>query len=96
MNHIELYESTDGAIAIDVRTDGETVWLTQQQMAALFGRDVTVVRRHIANARREELAGVSTRAKFARVRTEGERHVERQIEHYNLDIVRMITEAPGA
>lgn len=84
---IELFQSQDGTVSLEVRTDGETVWLTQQQLAALFGRDVTVVRRHISNARREELAGLSTSAKFALVQQEGSRTVERLVEHYNLDMI---------
>lgn len=87
MTNIELYESPDGRISLDVRTDKETVWLTQQQLAQLFGRDVTVIRRHIANARREELAGIPTSARLALVQIEGDRRVERQVEHYNLDMV---------
>lgn len=84
---IELFQSQDGTVNLEVRTDGETVWLTQQQLAALFGRDVTVIRRHISNARREELAGLATSAKFALVQQEGSREVERQVEHYNLDMI---------
>lgn len=84
---IELFQSQDGTVNLEVRTDGETVWLTQQQLAALFGRDVTVIRRHISNARREELAGLAASAKFALVQQEGSREVERQVEHYNLDMI---------
>ena len=40
---IELYRSSDGSIAIDVRTEADTVWVTQQQMATLFGRDTTTM-----------------------------------------------------
>ncbi len=87
MKDIELYESADGSISLQVRTDAETVWLTQQQIATLFGRDVTVIRRHIANARREELEDMATSAKFALVQREGDREVERHVEHYNLDMV---------
>lgn len=84
---IELYESADGHVRLAVRADVDTVWLTQQQLAALFGRDVTVIRRHIANARREELADSPTSAKFALVQQEGQRTVEREVEHYNLDMI---------
>ena len=87
MNDVALYESADGNVLLEVQTDGETVWLTQAQLATLFGRDVTVIRRHISNARREELSGISTSAKFALVQTEGTRVVERQVEHYNLDMI---------
>lgn len=56
-------------------------------MAALFGRDVKTIGKHVANARREELEGVPTVAKFATVQVEGDREVERRVEHYNLDMV---------
>lgn len=84
---IELYRSTDGSVELAVHTDGETVWLSRQQLASLFGRDVKTIGKHIGNARREELADVSTVAKFATVQREGDRVVERQVEHYNLDMV---------
>src|SRR6476619_2206023 len=44
-----LYEAPDGEVRVDVRLDHETVWLTQQQMAELFGRDQSVVSRHLRN-----------------------------------------------
>ena len=72
---------------LDVRTDGDTVWLTRQQIGDLFGRDVKTIGKHVANARREGLADVSTVAKFATFQQEGDRAVERYIEHYNLDMV---------
>lgn len=84
---IALYESPDGSVRLDVHTDGDTVWLTRQQMAALFGRDVKTIGKHIASAKREELAGSATVAKFATVQREGRRLVERQMEHYNLDMI---------
>lgn len=49
MSDIELYESPDGAIRLNVQLDGETVWLTQAQMSQLFGRDVSTISRHIKN-----------------------------------------------
>ncbi|WP_448006348.1 RhuM family protein [Agromyces bauzanensis] len=56
-------------------------------MASLFGRDVKTIGKHIANARREELDGIATVAKYATVQVEGNRTVERSVEHYNLDAV---------
>lgn len=47
--NLEIYESDDGQIRLDVQLDGETVWLTQEQMSLLFGRDVSTVSRHIKN-----------------------------------------------
>ncbi len=84
---IELYQSSDGAVAIDVRTEADTVWVTLQQMATLFSRDPTTIGRHVRNALREELADLATTADFAVVRNEGGRIVERNVEHYNLDMV---------
>ncbi|HET8990248.1 MAG TPA: virulence protein RhuM/Fic/DOC family protein [Acidimicrobiales bacterium] len=84
---IELYQTSDGLIKIDVRTDGDTVWLTRQQLALLFDRDVKTIGKHIGNAVREELADLATVAKFATVQVEGDRSVKRQVEHYNLDMV---------
>ncbi len=64
----------------------ETVWLTRNQMAELFDRDVKTIGKHINNALKEELDN-STVAKFATVQMEGGREVERNIEHYNLDMI---------
>lgn len=84
---VVLYTTPDGATSLDVRMDGETVWLNRMQLADLFGRDVKTIGKHIANARREELEGIPTVAKFATVAVEGQRSVSRQIEHYNLDMI---------
>lgn len=48
-NDIVIYKSSDGATRLSVQLDGETVWLTQQQISSLFGRDVSTISRHIAN-----------------------------------------------
>lgn len=83
-----VYEAPDGEIRVDVRLERETVWLTQQQMAELFGRDRSVVAKHLRNAFTEgELDPDSTCAKLAQVRPEGTRTVSRQVEHYNLDVI---------
>lgn len=87
MGEVELYVSADGSVNLNVRTDGAAVWLSQLQMTTLFGRDVSTISRHIANARREELSGLATIAKFAIVQQEGDRTVERQVDHYSLDVV---------
>lgn len=85
---IAVYESHDGAVHIDVRLDRDTVWLTQQQIAALFGRDRSVVARHIRNVFREgELDPRATCANFAQVQSEGVRTVSREVNHYNLDAI---------
>ena len=83
-----MYESPGGEVRVDVRLDRETVWLNRQQMAKLFGRDRSVVTRHIRNAYSEqELDPKATSAKFAQVRSEGGRTVSREVDHYNLDMI---------
>ncbi|MFT4258316.1 RhuM family protein [Microbacterium sp.] len=84
---VELYTTPDGVTSLEVRTDGTTVWLTRQQLATLFGRDVKTIGKHVGNALREELNGIPTVAKFATVGIEGDRRVERKVEHYNLDMI---------
>lgn len=83
-----IYQTEDGRTKIDVNMYDETVWLSQEQMAELFQRDKSTISRHIKNIFDEgELARESTVAKFATVQNEGDRHVERDIDYYNLDVV---------
>jgi hypothetical protein len=85
---ILIYQNTEGNIKIDVRLEEETVWLTQDQMATLFGKGRSTVAEHIANTFEErELEQNATCRKFRQVRMEGKREVERDIEHYNLDVI---------
>lgn len=87
-SEIIIYQNPDGDIKIDVRLEGETVWLTQDQMATLFGKGRSTVAEHIANVFEEgELEQNRTCRKFRQVRIEGIREVEREIEHYNLDVI---------
>lgn len=66
----------------------ETLWATELQIADLFGRDRTVVNRHIKNAFKDkELDENTTSAKIAQVRKEGNREIEREVTHYNLDVI---------
>ena len=51
---VEIYESADGKAQVDVRFEQETVWLSQAQITELFGRDQSVIPRHIANAINDE------------------------------------------
>jgi hypothetical protein len=83
-----LVYSTDKGLRLDIRYEGEALWMTQAQIAQLFGVDRSVITKHIANVYAEgELDGEATSAKIAQVRQEGSRQVERQIEHYTLDMV---------
>lgn len=83
-----IYRSADGKIKIDVRLENETVWLSLDQMATLFGRDKSTISRHVKNVFEEgELSPEATVAKFATVQAEGNREVARNIDYYNLDII---------
>jgi hypothetical protein len=84
---IVLFQTNDKSVSINVALDEDTVWLNRNQIAQLFDRDVKTIGKHIGNALREELDEQSTVAKFATVQNEGEREVERQVEHYNLDVI---------
>lgn len=87
-SEILIYQNPDGNIKIDVRLQEETVWLTQDQMATLFGKARNTITEHIQNVYEEgELEQNRTSRKFRQVRTEGKRAVEREIDHYNLDVI---------
>ncbi len=73
---------------IEVRLDGDTVWLSQQQLADLFQTSRTNVVEHIANIYAEdELSRAATCREFRQVRTEGNRQVARTLPFYNLDLI---------
>ena len=83
---IEIYRSPEGTVELDVKLENETVWLTQEQMSILFGRDRTVITKHINNCYKEgELDKNITCAKFAHVGQDGDQVYETQM--YNLDII---------
>ena len=78
----------DESIRLEVRMEEETVWLNLNQMSLLFGRDKSVISRHIRNVYIEgELLRESTVANFATVHDENGRRVSRNIEYYNLDVI---------
>ncbi|APR03012.1 virulence protein RhuM/Fic/DOC family protein [Thauera chlorobenzoica] len=83
MSELVIYENDAGAV--DVRLEGDTVWLRQEQMTALFGRDRTVIGRHIRNVFAEgELEAKSVCANFAHTAADGKTY---QVEFYNLDVI---------
>lgn len=83
-----LYTAPNGEVRIEIFVQNETVWLTQQKIADLFGVDRTVVTKHLKNIYSEgELEKTATSAKYAQVQKEGEREVKRNIEFYNLDAI---------
>lgn len=85
-NSIEIYRSQDGSVQLNVKLENETVWLTQSQMAELFGRDRTVITRHINNCYKEgELDRHTTCAKFAHMGKDQDQTYETTM--YNLDVI---------
>jgi len=83
-----MYKSESGSVKIEILVKDETVWLTQEKIAQLFGVDRSVVTKHLKNIFDEgELKKEATSAKIAQVQIEGEREVSRNIEFYNLDAI---------
>ena len=88
---IEIYQSTDGQTEVEVTFDNETVWLNQDQMSQLFGRDRTVIGRHIRNIFKEsELTEEVVCANFAHTTKHGAIAGKKQTKKatfYNLDVI---------
>lgn len=88
MKELVLYTSADGTVRLDIQLEQETVWLSLNQLAELFGRDKSVISRHLRNIYQEgELDRQATVAKNATVQSEAGRSVVRDIEYYNLDAI---------
>ena len=86
MSDIIIFESE--AQQVEVRLEGETVWLTQRQMAELFATTPENVLMHLKNVFKDaELEEQATTKDFLAVRQEGKRQVKRKLKHYNLDAV---------
>jgi len=87
-NEIIIYRPNELAEHIEVRLEDETVWLTQVQMAALFGQTKQNISLHINNCFKEgELEKKATVKESLTVQKEGNRNVKRKLEYYNLDII---------
>ena len=88
---IVIYQTQDGITQLDVRLDGETVWITQEQMAQLFERDRTAIGRHISNIFAEgELDKNMVCANFAHTTQHGAiegKTQTRELTYYNLDVI---------
>lgn len=83
-----IYRSEDREIQLEVRLADDTVWLTQAQMAVLFGCSSDNVSLHLKNIYQEhEIDPISTAENFSVVRQEGNRFVTRNVKHYNLDAI---------
>ena len=87
-SNIVIYQTPDGETSIDVRLEGDTVWLSRMQIAELLQTKPQNISLHIGNIYREqELDANSTRKDFFLVQTEGKREVSRRIQLYNLDVI---------
>ena len=84
-SNIIIYTTEDGLTKIDTTFDGDTVWLSIDQMAELFQRDKSVIGKHVRNIFKEgELVKESVWAKFAYTATDGKIY---QVDYYNLDVI---------
>lgn len=84
-NQIEIYQSEDGSLQLPVHIQAESVWLSAAQLVTLFGRDKSVISRHISNLFKEgELARESVVANFATTAEDGKTY---RVDHYNLDVI---------
>lgn len=84
-SNIVLYHSIDGQIQLSVSLDQDTVWLSQAQMCELFGRERSVITKHIRNVFKDgELERDSVCAKFAHIAEDGKTY---QVDHFNLDVI---------
>ncbi|MDO9464494.1 MAG: virulence RhuM family protein [bacterium] len=87
-SEIVLYTTTDGKVKIDTIFQNETIWLTQAKMAELFDVNVPAISKHLSNVYEEgELQKEATISKMETVGQEGNRHVARNRDFYNLDAI---------
>ncbi|MDR1275416.1 MAG: virulence RhuM family protein [Candidatus Accumulibacter sp.] len=87
-NNIILYQDENGITKVSVRFSDEDLWLAELQIAEIYDTSRQNINQHIANIYKDgELAENSTCKKFLRVQTEGKRQVERNMDHYNLDMI---------
>lgn len=85
MSDVVVY--SDGELELNISVNDETVWLTQKQLGDLFGVEVHTVNYHIKNIfKQKELEKNGTIRKIRIVQKEGKREVQREVEHYNLDM----------
>ena len=85
---IIIYQTADGETRLDVRMENDSVWLTQAQIAQLFGTEIPAISKHIRNIFQSgELEREATVSKMEMVRQEGKRTVKRRIDTYNLDMI---------
>lgn len=84
-NQIQLFTSVDGQVSLEVSLENETTWLSLDQMVALFGRDKSVISRHVNNVFSDgELVRTAVVAKFATTAADGKTY---QVDYYSLDVI---------
>lgn len=91
MSEVIIYQTPDKQTELEVNFNGDTVWLTQNQMAILFKQTKQNISLHLNNCfNQKELNKKSTFKEFLTVQTEGKRSVKRTLENYNLDVIIII------
>ena len=84
-NQIEIYQTKEGKTQIEVNFEKETVWLSLNQIAALFGRDKSLISKHLKNIfESKELDKNSVVAKNATTASDGKTY---EVEYFNLDAI---------
>lgn len=87
-NQVLIYQDENGVTKVSVRFSEDDIWVTQVQLAELYDTSRQNITKHIDNIYNDgELDREATSKKFLLVRTEGSRQVNRNIEHYNLDMI---------
>ena len=87
-NHLIIYQDDNGLVKINVRFADEDVWITQGQLAEIYDTTQQNIALHIKNIYTDkELTDEATHKKYLLVRQEGSRNVQRNIDHYNLDMI---------
>lgn len=87
-NNVMIYQDENGITKVSVRFSDEDIWVTQQQLAEVYDTTQQNISQHIDGIYKDgELAPEVTNKKFLLVRTEGNRQVRRNIDHYNLDMI---------
>ena len=88
MSEMIIYQNEDGTTNLDIKLENDTLWLSQKQMAELFGVTKQNISLHVQNIFDEaELEANTTVKDYLTVQQEGNRKVKREIEHYNLDMI---------
>ena len=87
-NEILIFETEERQIEVQLDSDHETLWLSQREIASIFGTAVPAISKHVHNILKDkELGSEATVSKMERVQQEGARKVRRTVDVYNLDMV---------